>query len=454
MSKDYKIGIIVGLAVLILGVVFVIVTADEEELPPVAADTEEAEKVAIEPVVGEEPASTDSEETALDWNLTEPSPATAEDDTEADEVREPVAPVGDEGAGEYARIRFADPDSEDDSSAAVDDASEESAGTEPRVGESGGTYFQLVPDHSEILQEDDPAPSTDSAEEPRAFTPVQPPATTPETPPASRPRLRLSEPRTTSPSVSLRRSGTYVVQEGDSYSLIARKVWGSGMEQYWQRIADANPDVAPRALRPDMVLSIPDRPDATAASARAPSGRRGSVTTDARGNRVYVVSEDDTTGLWGIAKKLYGKGTLYTVLQEANPDINPRALRAGMMLQYPPAPADGAAPSAVRTPGSATDTTGQRHGTTFVRNGIRYYVVKSGDAGFWGIAKNMYGRGSYASVLRDANPGVDSTALQPGDLVIAPSNVPAAGSGSRRTEATPRRSPASESEFPQPDFSR
>ena len=56
------------------------------------------------------------------------------------------------------------------------------------------------------------------------------------------------------------------------------------------------------------------------------------------------------------------------------------------------------------------------------------YIVKKGDAGFWGIAQEVYGNGKYWSVLAKANPQFSSTSLKPGDRLVVPEK-PAATSG-------------------------
>lgn len=54
--------------------------------------------------------------------------------------------------------------------------------------------------------------------------------------------------------------------------------------------------------------------------------------------QTYVVQENDTPGK--ISYKVYGKTSLYPVILKANPGVNERNLRPGMVLIIPPAPAN------------------------------------------------------------------------------------------------------------------
>jgi len=52
---------------------------------------------------------------------------------------------------------------------------------------------------------------------------------------------------------------TYIAQKGDSFWIIARKVYGQG--EYWSLIRNANPDVDPQTLRVGDELIIPPLPE-------------------------------------------------------------------------------------------------------------------------------------------------------------------------------------------------
>jgi len=62
---------------------------------------------------------------------------------------------------------------------------------------------------------------------------------------------------------------THVVASGETFSSISQKVYGSA--KYWSHIADANPKVQAKSLRPGMVLTIPAfTPPAKTATAAKP----------------------------------------------------------------------------------------------------------------------------------------------------------------------------------------
>src|SRR5579875_470628 len=58
-----------------------------------------------------------------------------------------------------------------------------------------------------------------------------------------------------------------------------------------------------------------------------------SSSTAASKTRTHVIQKGDT--FWGLAKKYYGKGTLWTKIQAANPKVDPRRLQIGKTLIIP-----------------------------------------------------------------------------------------------------------------------
>jgi len=150
--------------------------------------------------------------------------------------------------------------------------------------------------------------------------------------------------------------------------------------------------------------------------------------------RIYVVQEGDR-GFWGIAKKQYGDGKYWPLIAQANPNADSNALRVGQRLIIPPKPDLGPRPLGTgrRQPAGGAGTSGT-------------YVVVEGDKGFWDVAKKMYGDGKYWRLIADANPGVDSGALQPGQRLIIPprrdvpqpsSRTPTPPQAAEPTEARP-----------------
>jgi nucleoid-associated protein YgaU len=132
---------------------------------------------------------------------------------------------------------------------------------------------------------------------------------------------------------------TYTVQQGDSFSSIARRELGD--EKRWQALMRANPDVDPRRLRPGMTIILPTEAELTSGA----QGRVGSTTTVERAIdpvRQYRVAEGDT--LSDIALARYGKAFLWRDIYDANRATignDPGRLRPGTVLTIPPLP-DGA----------------------------------------------------------------------------------------------------------------
>ncbi len=153
--------------------------------------------------------------------------------------------------------------------------------------------------------------------------------------------------------------------------------------------------------------------------------------------REYRIRSGDTFS--GIAKQAYGKASLYKVIQDANPKINPRAMPLGEIIYIPHKPLEPAGGSATR---SAEPLMRSQAGKTGIdeATGKRYYVVKAGDTqGLWGIARELYGGGKYYTTLVEANPGVDPKKLREGMKIWAPQEPTArpAGGVSRRTTGPP-----------------
>ncbi|HUS91953.1 MAG TPA: LysM peptidoglycan-binding domain-containing protein [Phycisphaerae bacterium] len=134
----------------------------------------------------------------------------------------------------------------------------------------------------------------------------------------------------------------------------------------------------------------------------------------------YVVQKGDS-GFWAVAEKVYGDGRLWTEIRKANPGADTNALRPGQKLVIPPRPAS-------RPAGEGAGAEMGAGGVVVSPTGQRSYLVRKGDAGFWGIAQEVYGNGKYWSVLAKANPQFNSASLKPGDRLVVPEK-PAATSG-------------------------
>jgi nucleoid-associated protein YgaU len=126
----------------------------------------------------------------------------------------------------------------------------------------------------------------------------------------------------------------YTVQRGDTYERIARRELGDA--GWWRAIANSN-DVEPRRLREGMVILIPVDPrNVQGVPAEEPEPEpveADPVFTE------YVVERGDTLG--GIARALYGRSSLWTLIRDANRDQVNRDgtnIRPGMTLRIPPPP--------------------------------------------------------------------------------------------------------------------
>lgn len=117
----------------------------------------------------------------------------------------------------------------------------------------------------------------------------------------------------------------YVVQQGDSLERIAKQCYGK--RSLWKAIADANPGVNPNKLRIGQKLAIPPAPPQAASPEALAAG----------GANTYVVKSGDT--LEKIAKRCYGKGSLWQTIADANPGVNPSRLKIGLALNIPERPA-------------------------------------------------------------------------------------------------------------------
>ncbi len=139
-------------------------------------------------------------------------------------------------------------------------------------------------------------------------------------------------------------------------------------------------------------------------------GTEDITTPRSTGGDTYVVKEGDA-GFWGIAEKVYGSGKHWRLIQDANPDVDPRRLQAGQVLKIPELSRTGT-PTGRHSTGSVEEEGGTLSGNI--------YTVKKGDAGFWGISNKVYGNGKYWYLIQKANPDVDSNSLQPGQKLRIP----------------------------------
>jgi nucleoid-associated protein YgaU len=112
---------------------------------------------------------------------------------------------------------------------------------------------------------------------------------------------------------------THVVAKGETLGDISKAYFGTTTK--WKQIVEANPGVRPENLKVGQSLAIPDLPVAAAATAAPISGNS------------YTVKSGDT--LESIAASTLGKKSAWKQIVEANPGLQPTALRIGQVLAIP-----------------------------------------------------------------------------------------------------------------------
>ncbi|MCG3180276.1 MAG: hypothetical protein BIFFINMI_02635 [Phycisphaerae bacterium] len=132
------------------------------------------------------------------------------------------------------------------------------------------------------------------------------------------------------------------------------------------------------------------------------------------GTRTYQIKKDDTA--WLLAERFYtGRGPLWTLLRDANPEIKDwNNLKIGATIKVPPAPVAGAS-----TAGSTTTTGGTTSGgRTLAAN---EYVVQRGET-LSEIAQKKYGRFSAWKDIAKANPDInpETGAIHEGQVIKLP----------------------------------
>lgn len=176
-------------------------------------------------------------------------------------------------------------------------------------------------------------------------------------------------------------------------------------------IVPAGPSVSPK------IRETPGTP----VIRETPGGRTGvtpPVPATPGAETVYEVKKGDS-GFWAIAEKIYGDGKYWPLIAHANPGVESSSLVAGKKLKIPAKPVAAAPTEPTRgAAGGVVTPVGVPAGPAAAGKGE--YVVKKGDAGFWGIAQTVYGNGKYWALIAKANPKVSSSGLKIGDKLIIP----------------------------------
>lgn len=138
---------------------------------------------------------------------------------------------------------------------------------------------------------------------------------------------------------------THTVAKGETLGDISKKYFGT--TRNWKKIVDANPGVSPENLKVGEKLAIPEIAGASTTTGTS----NDSAAAPAAGE--YTIKAGDTLG--SIALKELGSKNKWKEIQDANPGLDPRNLRAGQKIKVPskaaaPEKAPAAAPA---LPGAA-----------------------------------------------------------------------------------------------------
>jgi nucleoid-associated protein YgaU len=159
---------------------------------------------------------------------------------------------------------------------------------------------------------------------------------------------------------------------------------GAGLARAAEKVtagarAAAPSGLAGAALTPGMTLLIPEL-----------SGAAQQGTTPTGQLQTYRVQAGDS--LWSIAQQLYGNGSLWSQIYNANQGqiANPNLIFPGQVFNIPASSGSGTLTPGTTPPGNQTGgTAGQ-------------YIVRPGDS-LWSIAQSIYGNGGRWQEIYNAN---------------------------------------------------
>lgn len=137
-------------------------------------------------------------------------------------------------------------------------------------------------------------------------------------------------------SASVVGSKTHTVAKGETLGDISKQYYNT--TKNWKKIVDANPGTSPEDLKVGQKLVIPEIAGSTSAT--------GSDSASPAATSDYVIKAGDTLG--SIAQRELGTKNRWKELQDANPGLDPRNLRAGQKIKIPGKKSD-AAPAALET---------------------------------------------------------------------------------------------------------
>jgi len=114
---------------------------------------------------------------------------------------------------------------------------------------------------------------------------------------------------------------THTVAKGENLGDISKQYYGT--TKNWKKIVEANPGTSPEGLKVGQKLAIPE----------IAGSNSGALTDTAPVVGEYVIKAGDTLG--SIAQKELGSKNRWKDIQEANPGLDPRSLRAGQKIKIP-----------------------------------------------------------------------------------------------------------------------
>jgi len=185
----------------------------------------------------------------------------------------------------------------------------------------------------------------------------------------------------------------HTVLKEDTLSEISQKYYGTS--RYWKLIAKANKLDESDFLRPGSTLVIPKL---TTIPTPTP-------TPAAAGEKTYVVQKGDT--LEGISEKFYGSVRFHKVIQEANKIDDPTMLREGQKIVIPAKP--GAAP-----------VPGRESVEPRLEPGERRYVVQEFETLSEIAERELGGRRFYPAIMT-RNQITDPRLVRVGQVLVLPS---------------------------------
>jgi nucleoid-associated protein YgaU len=189
------------------------------------------------------------------------------------------------------------------------------------------------------------------------------------------------------------------VEEGETLSSISQKFYGS--TRHVQFLMDANKTYDEGLLRAGSMILIPKLGTGSAdAGERLPA---------AGAQQEYVVQDGDTFG--SIAQQFYGSSRSFETIMRANNYEDPLRLRVGQKIVIPPKP--GA---------TVVSSPGRESGGSRLEPGEKTYVVREGDT-LGEIASRELGSTRYVNLIKERNRITDENMLRTDDVIVIPSKT-------------------------------